>query len=98
MARMAQAARLSVQRPMARLETLQPLFAQAARFKVQHAEARLQHFEQRIVALNPSLLLKRGYSLTFTADGQLVKDASQLQTNDILTTRLATGEVKSKVI
>ncbi len=98
MARMAQAARLSVQRPMARLETLQPLFAQAARFKVQHAEARLQHFEQRIAALDPSLLLKRGYSLTFTADGQLVKDASQLQTNDILTTRLATGEVKSKVI
>ena len=98
MARMAQAARLSVHRPMARLETLQPLFAQAARFKVQHAEARLQHFEQRIAALDPSLLLKRGYSLTFTADGQLVKDASQLQTNDILTTRLATGEVKSKVI
>ena len=98
MARIAQAAQLSVQRPMARLEALKPLLAQAARFKVQHTEARLQHLEQRIAALDPSLLLKRGYSLTFTSDGRLVKDASQLQTNDILTTRLATGEVKSKVL
>ena len=98
MTRIAQAAQMGVQRPMARLEALEPLLVQAARFRVQNTQTRLQHLEQRIAALDPSLLLKRGYSLTFTADGQLVKDASHLQPNDILTTRLATGEIKSKVI
>lgn len=98
MTRIAQAAQMGVQRPMARLEAMEPLLVQAARFRMQNTQARLQHLEQRIAALDPSLLLKRGYSLTFTADGQLVKDASHLQTNDILTTRLASGEIKSKVI
>ena len=98
MTRIAQAAQMGVQRPMARLEAMEPLLVQAARFRMQNTQTRLQHLEQRIAALDPSLLLKRGYSLTFTADGQLVKDASHLRTNDILTTRLATGEIKSKVI
>ena len=98
MTRIAQAAQMGVQRPMARLEALEPLLVQAARFRMQNTQTRLQHLEQRLAALDPSLLLKRGYSLTFTADGQLVKDASHLRTNDILTTRLATGEIKSKVI
>jgi exodeoxyribonuclease VII large subunit len=98
MTRIAQAAQMGVQRPMARLEAMEPLLVQAARFRMQNTQTRLQHLEQRIAALDPSLQLKRGYSLTFTADGQLVKDASHLRTNDILTTRLATGEIKSKVI
>lgn len=98
MTRIAQAAQMGVQRPMARLEAMEPLLVQAARFRMQNTQTRLQHLEQRIAALDPSLLLKRGYSLTFTADGQLVKDASHLRTNDILTTRLASGEIKSKVI
>lgn len=98
MTRIAQAAQMGVQRPLARLEALEPLLVQAARFRMQNTRTQLHHLEQRLAALDPSLLLKRGYSLTFTADGQLVKDASHLRTNDILTTRLATGEIKSKVI
>lgn len=53
--------------------------------------------QQRIADASPEKLLKRGYSITLV-NGKVVKSASQLKTNDILTTLLQHGEIKSKVI
>lgn len=58
---------------------------------------KLELLQQRIADASPEKLLKRGYSITLV-NGKVVKDASQLKTNDILTTLLQHGEIKSKVI
>ena len=48
-------------------------------------------------ALSPVAILNRGYALVFDANGQLVKDAAQLETGDELSARLARGQVRARV-
>lgn len=57
----------------------------------------LRLMDQRLQALDPVRLLKRGYSLTFTADGTLVRNASDAPAGTVLTTQLAEGKVQSVV-
>lgn len=57
---------------------------------------RLELLQQRTEALDPVLLLKRGYSMT-TVNGRIVKSASQLHPGDVIETRLAEGRVESVV-
>jgi exodeoxyribonuclease VII large subunit len=42
-------------------------------------------------------VLARGYSLTHTADGQLVRDPAALRPGDLLLTRAAGGTIRSLV-
>ena len=55
---------------------------------------RLQLIQQKLEALDPTLLLKRGYSIT-TFKGHVVKNASALKSGDEVETRLDKGTVKS---
>lgn len=57
---------------------------------------RLRLLEQELKAASPERVLKRGYSITLK-NGKAVIDASALQPGDELTTRFATGEIKSMV-
>lgn len=57
---------------------------------------RLQLIEEKVKNLDPSLLLKRGYSITLK-DGKAVRDASMLKAGDEIETRLEKGTVKSIV-
>lgn len=57
---------------------------------------KLINFEEKIRLVDPQLVLKRGYSLTYK-NGELVKSIKQLQEGDELTTQLADGKVKSKI-
>jgi exodeoxyribonuclease VII large subunit len=58
---------------------------------------KLALLRQRITDASPETLLQRGYSITLK-NGKAVTDASQVQPGDVLTTRLAKGEVASEVI
>ena len=57
---------------------------------------RIDMMEQRAKALDPHLLLRRGYSITMK-DGKVVRDASGLKSGDEIETRLEKGRVKSVV-
>lgn len=61
--------------------------------KEQH---RLEILEQRISALDPTLLLKRGYSIT-TCNGKIIKSSRDVKPGDIITTKLHNGEIKSTI-
>lgn len=65
--------------------------------RLQRERHRLQLAQSQVEAASPELLLKRGYSLTLK-DGKAVTDASALHPGDVLTTRVAKGEFKSKVL
>lgn len=57
---------------------------------------RLEMLEQRCKALDPELLLRRGYSITLK-DGKCVRNADELRKGDIIETKFAKGITKSVV-
>ena len=57
---------------------------------------KLELFDEKLHALDPALLLKRGYSITLK-DGKAVRDAQTLQKGDEIETRLANGTIHSTV-
>lgn len=64
---------------------------------IKNENHRLDMYEQRIKSLDPAILLKRGYSMTLV-DGHILTDSSQVKPGDTIVTRLAKGEVESKVV
>jgi exodeoxyribonuclease VII large subunit len=69
--------------------------AQQSYFSMRQAECRTA--EDRLNLLSPLAVLNRGYALVFSLDGQLIKNAHNVEEGDILTTRLANGTVTSRV-
>ena len=65
---------------------------------IERARAARKELDGRLVALSPLSVLDRGYSLTFSATGQLVHEASTVASGEILKTRLARGMVTSTVL
>ena len=58
---------------------------------------RVELVEEKLKALDPQLLLRRGYSITLK-DGHAVHNPQQLTKGDIIETRLEKGTIKSTVI
>ena len=48
-------------------------------------------------ALSPVAILERGYALVFDADGELVKDARVVAEGDLISARVARGEISARV-
>lgn len=61
------------------------------------AERELEALDARIRALDPQRALARGWSITTTADGRVVRSRGDVAPGDRLVTRLADGEVRSTV-
>ena len=58
----------------------------------------LRQLEKRLTALGPEQVLARGYSITTdTANGKVMRDVTQVSAGQLLTTRLANGEIFSRV-
>ena len=51
----------------------------------------------RLTLLDPVNLLRRGWTITRTATGEVVRSVDQLATGDAIITRLADGDVASIV-
>ena len=52
---------------------------------------------EKLVALNPSQILNRGYSITFNEKGEAIDNANKLDNGQIVVTQLAKGKFKSRV-
>lgn len=53
--------------------------------------------QEKLIALNPSQILNRGYSITFNEKGEAVNSPDKLHDGEIVTTQLAKGKFKSRV-
>ncbi|MBQ0050361.1 MAG: exodeoxyribonuclease VII large subunit [Bacteroidales bacterium] len=84
------------QREDAKLLAMQDRLAHAARLHLEREKHRLSLLEQRATALDPKLLLRRGYSMTML-NGKIITSAQQLQKGDRIQTILADGS-RSSVI
>lgn len=80
-----------------RVAAATPRLSAALTLGLHAAAARLEKAEARLAAYSPYGVLERGYSLTTTADGSVVRDASTLKKGDAIVTRLANGSVSSIV-
>jgi len=61
------------------------------------AKARIDVLEAEIASHDPVVLMRRGWSITYDADGRVLKSARQSTKGAELTTRLADGTVTSTV-
>ena len=52
---------------------------------------------EKLLALNPSQILNRGYSITFNEKGEAIDNANKLDDGQIVVTQLAKGKFKSRV-
>ncbi len=71
------------------------LFHTANVFTTSHTH-RLQLIDQRLKALDPEVLLRRGYSITLK-DGHIVTKATELSVGDTLLTCMQDGKIESTV-
>ena len=81
-----------------RVDELSVRFRRTADLVPQRAKDRTATLAARLESLSPLAVLARGYSVTeHAATGRVVRDASQVQLGDALHTRLAKGQITSRV-
>jgi exodeoxyribonuclease VII large subunit len=81
-----------------RVDELDSRAERAIGHQLRRARSMLEGKTAHLESLSPLAILARGYSLTRRlADGRLVRDAAELAAGDRIVTRLATGEVTSRV-
>jgi exodeoxyribonuclease VII large subunit len=80
-----------------RLDGLGERLGRSAAVPVERARSRLAAVAGRLDSLSPLNVLARGYSLTRTPDGAVIRDAVTVHPGEMLVTRLARGELMSRV-
>ena len=79
------------------LEQLSARLGFAFLHRLHGCEAKLARLSAALGGLDPAAVLSRGYSLTYTGSGELLRDPAQVRIGERLRTRLARGEVESEV-
>lgn len=94
--------RLSATSPnIARLEEQQHEFV--LRFRVAYSRyfetsiVRLQHLQTQLSHLNPQSVLERGYSITYTAQGAVIRNSKQINSGDKIQVKFAHGMCEANV-
>ena len=62
------------------------------------AKSRIDLLATEIASFDPVVLMRRGWSITYNADGKVLKSVKQAKRGDGLTTRVADGAIVSTVI
>jgi exodeoxyribonuclease VII large subunit len=65
--------------------------------RLRGGEAKLARLQAGLAGLDPAAVLGRGYSITYSATGAVLRDARDARPGERLRTRLANGEVDSEV-
>jgi exodeoxyribonuclease VII large subunit len=90
--------RIRLQEARAELETLAQRVLKAIQRMLENRRYLLERRKAQLEALSPLAVLARGYSLTFRAEGKiLVRSSGEVQTSYLIVTRLASGELISRV-
>jgi exodeoxyribonuclease VII large subunit len=71
--------------------------AGAARGRIREAAATLQGTERLCLQLAPERTLERGFSVTRDAAGRIVRQPQQVRPGDLIATRVAGGDFRSRV-
>jgi exodeoxyribonuclease VII large subunit len=86
-----------VVRRRAEVAGVQARLENAAKYQLERAKQRLVSLERSIALLGPEQTLRRGYSITRKTNGEILQRSEDVKPGDEILTRLAEGEVKSRV-
>ncbi len=80
-----------------RLDELSLTMEQAIRRQAQRSREALVSYASQLEALSPLQVLSRGYSVTQTAAGELIRETTSVKVGDVISTRLIDGEIISRI-
>jgi exodeoxyribonuclease VII large subunit len=86
-----------VVRRRAEVAGVQTRLGNTAKYQLERAKQRLVSLERSIALLGPEQTLQRGYSITRKTNGEILERSEEVKPGDEILTRLAEGEVRSKV-
>jgi exodeoxyribonuclease VII large subunit len=69
----------------------------ALRMLVAERIQRARSLDRQLAAYNPLAVLKRGYSITFNAQGRAIRAKSEIKSGELIRTRVGEGEFTSQV-
>jgi exodeoxyribonuclease VII large subunit len=95
--RLAAAVRSLRERQSRRLTDLARRIGREAPRGIEDRRVLLRHLQQQARLQDPARLLDRGYSLTLSQAGSLLRNAADVAPGEVITTRLAAGELQSIV-
>ncbi len=95
--RLAQAGPAVERRASSRLDRSSARLSVAGRHEIRHAQRHLDAVATRVRALDPALILGRGWSLTRRDDGTLLRSVQDVSPGDGIVTHLADGSVESTI-
>ncbi len=95
--RLAQAGPTVERRATSRLDRASARLSVAGRHELRHAQRHLNAVSTRVRALDPALILRRGWSLTRRGDGMLVRSVNDVSPGDGITTHLSDGTLVSTI-
>jgi exodeoxyribonuclease VII large subunit len=81
-----------------RVERLSQRLKLAIAGRLQTAQQQQLRLSQRLNALDPHLVLQRGYALIRQQDGTIVRDSGSLVTGEELSVRFGRGQARVKVV
>ena len=80
-----------------RVSLLESRLSSALTMRMEREQHRLAMTEQRLAMADPIRMLEKGYSIT-TVNGKTVRSCHEVRKGDVVTTRLADGTIRSKVL
>ncbi len=86
-----------IYRAQTRIQQLEYRLAETIRARLSTTRERFGNAVTHLEAVSPLSTLARGYSVTTATDGKVLKQTKQVNTGDVLTTRLSDGWVESEV-
>ena len=95
--RLAQAGPAAERRASSRLDRASARLSVAGRHEIRHAQRQLDAIATRVRALDPALILRRGWSLTRRDDGALVRSVRDVSPGDGIVTHLSDGTLDSTI-
>jgi len=95
--RLAQAGSAAERRAGGRLDRVSARLSVSGRHEIRHAQRRLDVVAARVRALDPALILGRGWSLTRRHDGALVRSVQDVSPGDDIVTHLSDGTLDSTI-
>jgi exodeoxyribonuclease VII large subunit len=81
-----------------RLAALDSRLVHAGRAHFIASRAQLKSYDDRLAGLSPLAVLNRGYALVYGESGDLIKSPGATRAGETITTRLAQGTLKSRVL
>ena len=95
--RLAQAGSAAQLRARRRIDRASARLSVAGRHELRHAERHLDSVATRVRALDPVLILRRGWSLTRRGDGVLVRSVRDVSPGEGIVTHLSDGTLESTI-